>query len=129
MVNNVVLVGRLTKDPILQTTSNGKKTTFINIATNVYSEHLKKTVTNYVSIRLWSNKAEYAVSRAKKGMEISIEGIVKTSSYMNDQEKQIYVTEIVAERFHLFTTRSEETTQNVNKSKPSEFEQFVKALQ
>jgi single-strand DNA-binding protein len=129
MINNVVLVGRLTKEPILQTTTNGKKTTFINIATNRYSEQLKKAKTNYVSVKLWGHIAEYAANKAKKGMEVSIEGVIKTSSYVNEQSKQIFVTEVVVEKFHLFTGQSEENAQNVNTSNMNDFEQFVKALQ
>ncbi|WP_176545239.1 single-stranded DNA-binding protein [Bacillus sp. AFS041924] len=129
MINNVVIVGRLTKEPFLQTTPNGKKTAFINIATNVYSDYLKKTRTNYVSVKLWGQVAEYASRKAKKGMEVSIEGIIKTSSYVKESEKPVYVTEIMVEKFHLFTRQSEELTHNVVESSTNDFEQFVKALQ
>ncbi|PEC46359.1 single-stranded DNA-binding protein [Bacillus sp. AFS096315] len=122
-------IGRLTKEPILQTTPNGRKTTFINIATNVYSDYLKKTRTNYVSVKLWGPIAEYATKKAKKGMEVSIEGVIKTSSYVKESEKPIYVTEIIVEKFHLFTRRSEELTHNAIESRTNEFEEFVKALQ
>lgn len=129
MINSVVIVGRLTKAPILQTTSNGKKTTFINIATNVYSEYLRKSRTNYVSVKLWGQIAEYAASKGKKGMEVSISGVIKTSSYVNETEKPVYVTEIVVEKFHLFTSQTEELNHDEGNANLKEFEQFVKALQ
>lgn len=131
MINNVILVGRLTKEPNLQTTVNGRKSTFINIAITNYSEHQKKNTTNYVSLKLWGKTAEYAARKAKKGMEVSVSGLVRTSSYINDNEKQVYVTEIIVERFHLLTGQFEEFTQNAitSTSDTSDFEQFVKALQ
>lgn len=129
MINNVVILGRLTKAPILQTTNNGKKTTFISIATTSYSGHLKKIKTNYVSIKLWGQTAEYAAKKGKKGMEVSVEGTVKTSSYVNEFDKQVFVTEVVVDKFHLLTGQFEETAQNVSNSNTSDFEQFVNALQ
>ncbi len=129
MINNVVILGRLTKTPMLQTTNSGKKSSFISIATTTYNAHLKKNKTNYVSIKLWGQTAEYAAKKGKKGMEVSVEGIVKTSSYVNEQDKQVFVTEVVAEKVHLITAQFEETAQNVSNSNASEFEQFVNALQ
>lgn len=129
MINHVVLVGRLTKDPIFQPTSTGKKAAFINLATTGYSEHLKKVVTNFVSIKLWGQTAEYALNKAKKGMEVTIEGLVRTSSFVTDQEKQKYVTEIVVEKLHILNGQFEETSQNDKDLTSSEFEQFVKALE
>ena len=130
MINNVVIIGRLTKAPTLQTTSNGRKNAFINIATNGYSEQLKRVRSQYVSVKLWGQTAEYAVNKGKKGMEVSVSGSIKTSSYINEFEKQVYVTEIVVEKFHLFTGQSEEISPNViTSANTNEFEQFVKALQ
>lgn len=129
MINNVVILGRLTKTPMLQTTNSGKKSSFISIATNTYNAHMKKNRTNYVSIKLWGQTAEYVANKGKKGMEVSVEGIVKTSSYVNEQDKQVFVTEVVAENVHLITGQFEETAQNVSNSSASDFEQFVNALQ
>lgn len=129
MINHVVILGRLTKTPMLQTTNSGKKSSFINIATTTYNTHLKKNKTNYVSIKLWGQTAEYVTNKGKKGMEVSVEGMVKTSSYVNEQDKQVFVTEIVAVKVHLITGQFDETAQNVSNTSASEFEQFVNALQ
>ncbi|GGI12443.1 single-stranded DNA-binding protein [Gottfriedia solisilvae] len=129
MINHVVILGRLTKTPMLQTTNSGKKSTFISIATTTYNVHMKRNKTNYVSIKLWGQTAEYVVKKGKKGMEVSVEGILKTSSYVNEQDKQVFVTEVVAENVHLITSQFDETAQNVSNSNASEFEKFVNALQ
>lgn len=129
MINHVVILGRLTKTPMLQTTNSGKKSTFISIATTTYNAHTKRNKTNYVSIKLWGQTAEYVVKKGKKGMEVSVEGILKTSSYVNEQDKQVFVTEVVAENVHLITSQFDETAQNVSNSNASEFEKFVNALQ
>jgi len=129
MINHVVILGRLTKTPMLQTTNSGKKSTFISIATTTYNAHMKRNKTNYVSIKLWGQTAEYVVKKGKKGMEVSVEGILKTSSYVNEQDKQVFVTEVVAENVHLITSQFDETAQNVSNSNASEFEKFVNALQ
>ncbi|MEH6938573.1 single-stranded DNA-binding protein [Bacillus sp. JJ664] len=129
MINHVVILGRLTKTPMLQTTNSGRKSSFISIATTTYNAHRKKNITNYVSIKLWGQTAEYVVKKGKKGMEVSVEGILKTSSYVNEQDKQVFVTEVIAENVHLITSQFDETAQNVSNSNASEFEQFVNALQ
>ena len=129
MINHVVILGRLTKTPMLQTTNTGKKSTFISIATTTYNVHMKRNKTNYVSIKLWGQTAEYVVKKGKKGMEVSVEGILKTSSYVNEQEKPVFVTEVIAENVHLITSQFDERAQNVSNSNASEFERFVNALQ
>jgi single-strand DNA-binding protein len=129
MINHITIVGRLTKDPILQTTANGRKTTFINVATSAYSDYLKKVVTNFVSVKLWGSTAQYAATKAKKGMEVTVEGSLRTSSYVNDQDKQIFVTEVMVEKFHVLQGKFEE----IEESEPSKgldnLSDFVKALQ
>jgi len=129
MINHVVILGRLTKTPMLQTTNSGRKSSFISIATTTYNAHRKKNITNYVSIKLWGQTAEYVVKKGKKGMEVSVEGILKTSSYVNEQEKPVFVTEVIAENVHLITSQFDERAQNVSNSNASEFERFVNALQ
>ena len=129
MINHITIVGRLTKDPILQTTVNGRKTTFINVATSAYSDYLKKVVTNFVSIKLWGRSAEYAVSKAKKGMEVTVEGSLRTSSYVNDQDKQIFVTEVMVEKFHVLQGEMEVAEENDSSKEIDNLSDFVKALQ
>ena len=68
MINHVVILGRLTKTPMLQNTNSGRKSTFISIATTTYNAHMKRNKTNYVSIKLWGRTAEYVVKKGKKGM-------------------------------------------------------------
>jgi single-strand DNA-binding protein len=129
MINHITIVGRLTKDPILQTTVNGRKTTFINVATSSYSDYLKKVVTNFVSIKLWGRTAEYAATKAKKGMEVTVEGSLRTSSYVNEQDKQIFVTEVNVEKFHVLQGRQEEVEENESSKAMDNLSEFVKALQ
>ncbi|MBP0724094.1 single-stranded DNA-binding protein [Bacillus sp. RG28] len=129
MINHITIVGRLTKDPILQTTVNGRKTAFINVATSAYSDYLKKVVTNFVSVKLWGRTAEYATSKAKKGMEVTVEGSLRTSSYVNEQDKQIFVTEVMVEKFHVLQGRIEIDEENDTSKAMDNLSEFVKALQ
>jgi len=129
MINHITIVGRLTKDPFLQTTVNGRKTTFINIATSAYSDYLKKVVTNFVSVKLWGRTAEYAASKAKKGMEVTVEGSLRTSSYVNEQDKQIFVTEVMVEKFHVLQGKVDVNDESDSSKAMDNLSEFVKALQ
>ena len=106
MINNVVITGRLTKDPELKTTQNGKSVTSFTVANETGYGDYKKT--NFLNIVAWGKTAEFVASYFKKGSAIGICGTVQTRDYEKDGHK-VYVTEIFANEVHFIESKKNDT--------------------
>jgi len=99
-VNKVVLVGRLTRDPEVRSTSSGQSVTSISIATNrVWKDKngQKQEQTEYHNIVLWGKLAEISGQYLTKGQEAYFEGRLQTRSYTGKDGVERRTTEVVAE--------------------------------
>lgn len=99
MLNQIVIVGRLTRDPELRETEAGKKVTNITLAIprsykNVNGEY----ETDFVDCVLWTGIAENTTEYCKKGDILGVKGRIQTRSYEVGEDKKKYVTEVVAEK-------------------------------
>ncbi len=98
MLNQIVLVGRLVRDPELKEFEGGYKYTNITLAVprsykNVDGEY----DTDFIDCKLWDGIAENATEFCKKGDLLGIKGRIQTSNYEKDGETK-YVTELIAEK-------------------------------
>lgn len=90
MVNNVVLVGRLTKDIELKKTQSGKITASFTIACN-----RTKEITDFINCVVWNQSAQLMAQYTKKGDLVGIVGSIQTRNYEGNDGKKVYVTEIL----------------------------------
>ncbi|EST12066.1 single-stranded DNA-binding protein [Sporolactobacillus laevolacticus] len=98
MINRVVLIGRLTKDPELKYTPNGVAVTSFTIAVNrPFSNHQGEREADFVPVVIWRRQAENAANFLHKGSLAGVEGRIQTRSYENNEGKRVYVTEVVAD--------------------------------
>lgn len=110
MINNVVLVGRLTKDPEIQYTQGGNGVAFVNfqLAVNrTFTNSKGEREADFIGCQLWRKSAENLAKYANKGSLIGLEGRIQTSSYENQQGQRIYRTDVVADRFSLLESKGE----------------------
>lgn len=108
MINQVTLVGRLTKDPDLKVTPEGVYLCNITLAVNRQYRNQKGEVdTDFVHCTLWRKTAENTSTFCKKGSLIGITGRIQTRSY-DQQGKRMYVTEVVAENVRFIGPRRED---------------------
>lgn len=100
MINNVVLVGRLTRDVDLRYTSNGTAYASFTLAVerNFKNQNGEKE-TDFINCAMWRKAAENLANYTKKGSLIGIEGRIQTRNYDNQQGQKVYVTEVLAEKF------------------------------
>ena len=100
MINNVVLVGRLTRDVDLRYTSNGTAYASFTLAVerNFKNQNGEKE-TDFINCAMWRKPAENLANYTKKGSLIGIEGRIQTRNYDNQQGQRVYVTEVLAEKF------------------------------
>lgn len=102
MINNVVLVGRTTKDPELRyTPSNVAVATFSLAVNRNFKDANGERETDFINCVIWRQQAENLANWAKKGALIGITGRIQTRSYENQQGQRVYVTEVVAENFQM----------------------------
>ncbi len=98
MLNQVVLVGRLTTDPEVITTESGKKKTVVNVAVNrpfKNSEGIYET--DFIRCILWNGIAANTSEYCHKGDVVGIKGRLQTFNYEDGDQKK-YLTEVIAER-------------------------------
>lgn len=114
MINNVVLVGRLTKDPDLKYTGNGTAVATFTLAVNRnFTNQSGEREADFINCVIWRKPAETLANYAKKGVLIGITGRIQTRSYDNQQGQRVYVTEVVADNFQLLESKKADSSQNI----------------
>lgn len=115
MINNVTLVGRLTKDPDLRYTSNGTGVASFTLAVNRnFTNQAGEREADFINCVIWRKPAETLANYARKGTLLGLTGRIQTRSYDNQQGQRVYVTEVVADNFQLLESKatSEQRRQN-----------------
>ncbi|HLO12663.1 MAG TPA: single-stranded DNA-binding protein [Pseudoneobacillus sp.] len=98
MMNRVVLVGRLTKDPELRYTPNGVPVATFTLAVNrAFTNQQGEKEADFINCVVWRRPAENVANFLKKGSLAGVDGRVQTRSYEGQDGKRVYVTEIMAE--------------------------------
>ena len=109
MINRVVLVGRLTKDPELRYTPNGVATCRFTVAVNrTFRGQNGEPEADFISCVAWRKQAENLVNFQRKGNLIGIEGRIQTGSY-EGQNGKVYTTDVVADSIQFLEPRSNGT--------------------
>ena len=106
MINNVVLVGRLVRDPELRYTPNNQAVATFSLAVNHnFKSQNGEREADFINCVIWRQQAENLANWAKKGALIGITGRIQTRSYENQQGQRVYVTEVIADSFQLLERR------------------------
>lgn len=106
-MNKCILIGNLTKDPELSTTTNGVAVCRFSIAVSRrYSNSDGERETDFLNIVVWRSLGENCHKFLKKGSKVGIVGNIQSRSYDAADGSKRYVTEIVAEEVEFLTTRS-----------------------
>ncbi|HEO2392648.1 TPA: single-stranded DNA-binding protein [Streptococcus agalactiae] len=119
MINNIVLVGRMTKDAELRYTPSNQAVATFSLAVNRnFKNQSGEREADFINCVIWCQQAENLANWAKKGALVGITGRIQTRNYENQQGQRVYVTEVVAESFQLLESRNsqQQTNQNGNSS-------------
>ena len=106
MINRVVLVGRITKDPMLRKTQSGTSVVSFTIACNrrVQTQDQQADFINCVA---WNKTADFMTQYVKKGALLGVEGRIQTRNYDGQDGKKVYVTEVVAETVQFLESKKD----------------------
>lgn len=105
MINNVTLVGRLTKPVDLRATQTGKFVGSFTIAVN----GIKEGDTSFINCVVWEKRAEVIANYTSKGSKIAVNGELKTRSFEGQDGKRVYITEVLVNNFELLDQVKENT--------------------
>jgi single-strand DNA-binding protein len=106
MINQVTLVGRLTRDPELKKTTEGTAVTHITLAVSrPFRNHNGEIETDFVPCTLWRKAAENTCQYCRKGTVVGITGRLQSRNYDNKEGKKVYVTEVVAETIRFLSAK------------------------
>ncbi|MGF7535701.1 single-stranded DNA-binding protein SsbA [Bacillus mexicanus] len=107
MLNRVVLVGRLTKDPELRYTPNGAAVATFTLAVNrTFTNQQGEREADFINCVTWRRQAENVANFVKKGSLVGVDGRLQTRNYENQQGQRVFVTEVQAESVQFLEPKS-----------------------
>lgn len=104
-MNQVILTGRLTKDPELRTTQSDKQVASFTLAVDKYGEGA-----DFINCIVWGKQAENLCKYQEKGSQIGLSGRISTRSYEDDKGNKRNITEVVADSIEFLGSKKKETT-------------------
>lgn len=99
MVNKCIFIGNLGKDPDVRTTESGHRVAGFSIACSEKRKESPgetKERTEWISVICWDSLADFTQQYLRKGMQVYVEGTMRTRSYEGNDGVRRYVTEIYA---------------------------------
>ena len=97
MINRVVLVGRLTKDPEYRTTPSGVSVATFTLAVNRTFTNAQEREADFINVVVFRRQAENVNNYLFKGSLAGVDGRIQSRSYENQEGRRIFVTEVVAD--------------------------------
>ena len=107
MINRVVLVGRLTRDPELRRTGNGTAVASFTVAVDNRTKDANgNRTTSFIPCTIWNQQAENVVRFVHKGSLVGVEGRLNQRSYQNKEGKNVQVIEVICDSVQFLEPKS-----------------------
>ncbi|WP_270745008.1 single-stranded DNA-binding protein [Lactococcus petauri] len=117
MINNVVLVGRIVREPELRYTPQNTAVATFTLAVNRRFKNAQgEREADFINCVIWRQPAENLANWAKKGTLVGITGSIQVRNYENKEGQRVYVTEVLADNFQMLESNSNKTEKGKNKS-------------
>lgn len=131
MINKVILVGRITKDPELKyTQSNVAVCTFTLAVSRQFQNQQGEREADFISCTVWRNQAENLAKFIRKGGLLGVEGRIQTRSYEAEDGNTRYVTEVATENIQFLEPKgNDENTQTQRRVEPVRQQQTTPTFQ
>lgn len=114
-MNNVSLVGRLTKDPELRSISDGRAVVNFTVAINrTFTNAAGEREADFVPVVIWNRQAENLAKYCTKGSQVAVTGRIQTRSYDHTDGTKRYVTEVVGESITFLSSKNDGTSNTYN---------------
>lgn len=130
-MNNVVLIGRLVREPDLRfVASTGMAVTKFTVAVNREMSRDKKQeaeaqgrqTADFIGVTVFGKMAENCVNYLGKGSQCAVHGRIQTGSYTKDDGTKIYTTDVIADRVEFLGSKKETSNTNIDDELPDIFQ-------
>lgn len=112
MINRVVLVGRLTKDPEYRVTPSGVSVATFTLAINrTFTNSNGEKQADFINCVVFKKQAENVNTYLKKGSLTGVEGRLQSHSYDNQQGQRVYVTEVICDSVQFLEPKNSQQQQ------------------
>lgn len=116
-MNKAIIIGNLTADPEVRTTSGGASVANFTVAVRRNFRNQQGDYdSDFLPVQAWKATADYCGKYLKKGSRVAVEGAIQTRSYDKDGVKR-YVTEIIAANIENLTPRTDAPAGNVDRAR------------
>ncbi len=113
-LNNVSIVGRLTKAPEVRTVADGKSVGRFTLAVNRnFKNQQGENDVDFILCTAWGKLAEHMVKYCGKGSQVGVIGRLQSRNYTNDEGKRIYITDVLALEVRFLQLKNPEPTVKV----------------
>lgn len=117
MINRVVLVGRLTRDPDMRVSQSNIAVTNFNLAVNrPFTDANGERGADFINCVTFRKQAENVNKYVKKGSLVGIDGRLQTRNYENKEGQRVYVTEVVCESVQFLEPKGSNNASDGNES-------------
>ena len=109
MLNRVILIGRLTRDPEMRYTPSGVAVTQFTLAVDrPFTSGGGEREADFIPIVTWRQLAETCANYLRKGRLAAVEGRMQVRNYENNEGKRVYVTEVIADNVRFLESANRE---------------------
>ena len=113
MINRVILVGRLTKDPEYRQTPNGVSVATFTLAVNrSFTNSQGEREADFINVVVFRRQAENVNNYLSKGSLAGVDGRIQSRSYENKEGQRVFVTEVVADSVQFMDNKSSNQQNN-----------------
>ena len=128
-MNNVVLMGRLTKDVELRYNQSQMAIGRFTVAVNrrltkekrQEAEANNQSTADFISCVIFGKQAEVLAQYVSKGMRVLLSGRIQTGSYDNKEGQKVYTTEVIVEQFEFIDSNNQHGQDNKQQNSPDDF--------
>jgi single-strand DNA-binding protein len=111
MLNCAIIMGRLTADPELRTTSNGTSVTSFTVAVDRnFTRPGEDRQADFINVVAWRQSADFVTRYFHKGSMIAVQGSIQTRSYEDKNGNRRTAVEIIADRVSFCGSKTESNT-------------------
>ena len=125
MINRVILVGRLTKDPEYRQTPSGVSVATFTLAVNrSFTNSQGEREADFINVVVFRKQAENVNKYLSKGSLAGVDGRIQSRSYENQEGRRVFVTEVIADNVHFLEPKKSNQPQQQRGQAPANNNQF-----
>lgn len=132
MINRVILVGRLTKDPEYRQTPNGVSVATFTLAVNrPFTNSQGEREADFINVVVFRRQAENVNNYLSKGSLAGVDGRIQSRNYENNEGRRVFVTEVVADNVQFMDSKGSNQQNNQSQQQgqaPADNNSFSNAL-